>query len=121
MQRSDVLPSITAQQMREVDRLMVEELGIGLLQMMEHAGRNLVDVTRTLLGGDLRGKKSADSWCHVGSPMWVGSGWVISGSRRRSMSESAFTWTRSFLGLTSSKSRSHEVGYILLGAGRPEA
>ncbi|MCH7522157.1 MAG: NAD(P)H-hydrate epimerase, partial [Chloroflexi bacterium] len=27
--------------MREVDRLMVEEYGIVLLQMMENAGRNL--------------------------------------------------------------------------------
>lgn len=38
------LPAITTDQMREVDRVMIEELGIGLLQMMENAGRNLADL-----------------------------------------------------------------------------
>jgi len=33
--------SVDAALMREVDRLMIEELGIELLQMMENAGRNL--------------------------------------------------------------------------------
>ncbi|MBC8323639.1 MAG: NAD(P)H-hydrate epimerase [Candidatus Marinimicrobia bacterium] len=37
------LPAITVEQMREVDRLMVEEYHITLPQMMEHAGRNLAD------------------------------------------------------------------------------
>jgi NAD(P)H-hydrate epimerase len=35
------VPSITVEQMREVDRLLVEEYGITLLQMMESAGRSL--------------------------------------------------------------------------------
>ena len=35
------VPAITAAQMREVDRIAVEEFGLGLLQMMENAGRNL--------------------------------------------------------------------------------
>ncbi len=35
------MPAVTTDQMREVDRLAVEETGLGLLQMMEHAGRNL--------------------------------------------------------------------------------
>lgn len=35
------VPSITTDQMREVDRVMVEELHIELVQMMENAGRNL--------------------------------------------------------------------------------
>jgi len=52
-----VLPSITANGMREIDRLMVEEMGIGLHQMMEHAGRNLTEVARILLGGELTGRK----------------------------------------------------------------
>ncbi|NQV08024.1 NAD(P)H-hydrate epimerase [bacterium] len=34
-------PAITPTQMREVDRIMVDDLGIELLQMMENAGRNL--------------------------------------------------------------------------------
>ncbi len=37
------LPAITVEQMREVDRLMVEEYQITLPQMMEHAGKNLAD------------------------------------------------------------------------------
>lgn len=52
-----MLPSLTAGEMREVDRIMIEEFGIGLLQMMEHAGRNIAEVARTLLGGGLLGKK----------------------------------------------------------------
>jgi len=36
-----VVPAVTADQMREVDRMAVEEFGLGILQMMENAGRNL--------------------------------------------------------------------------------
>jgi NAD(P)H-hydrate epimerase len=35
------IPAITEEQMREVDRIMTEDLGIELMQMMENAGRNL--------------------------------------------------------------------------------
>jgi len=38
------VPSITVDQMREVDRLMVEEYGITLPQMMENAGRILAEM-----------------------------------------------------------------------------
>lgn len=38
------VPAVTAEQMREVDRAMVEDLGIDLLQMMENAGRSLAEV-----------------------------------------------------------------------------
>ncbi|MFN2506089.1 MAG: NAD(P)H-hydrate epimerase [Acidimicrobiales bacterium] len=38
------VPTVTAEQMREVDRAMVEDLGIELLQMMENAGRSLAEV-----------------------------------------------------------------------------
>ena len=41
------LPAITAEQMREVDRVVVDELDIQLLQMMENAGRNLADLAIT--------------------------------------------------------------------------
>ena len=40
------VPFITTDQMREVDRLMVERYGILLLQMMENAGRNLARLAR---------------------------------------------------------------------------
>ncbi len=36
--------ALTEEQMREVDRAMIEDLHIGLVQMMENAGRNLADV-----------------------------------------------------------------------------
>ena len=45
------VPSITTEQMREVDRLMIQEYGIVLLQMMENAGRNLARLTASLAGG----------------------------------------------------------------------
>lgn len=40
------IPAITTDQMREVDRLMIEEFHIDLKQMMENAGRNLADLAR---------------------------------------------------------------------------
>ncbi|MGC9397626.1 MAG: NAD(P)H-hydrate epimerase [Anaerolineae bacterium] len=40
------IPYLTTAQMREVDRLMIEEYGIALLQMMENAGRNLAHLAR---------------------------------------------------------------------------
>ena len=45
------VPSLTTEQMREVDRLMIEEYGIVLLQMMENAGRNLAQLAASLAGG----------------------------------------------------------------------
>ena len=35
------LPAVTAQEMREVDRVATDEFGLGVLQMMENAGRSL--------------------------------------------------------------------------------
>lgn len=52
------IPALTRAQMIEVDRAMVEDYGILLLQMMEHAGRHLAHLARTrLLDGDPRGKR----------------------------------------------------------------
>jgi NAD(P)H-hydrate epimerase len=51
-----MIPTISVDQMREVDRLMVEEMGITLLQMMENAGRGLATQARRLLDGDVTGK-----------------------------------------------------------------
>jgi NAD(P)H-hydrate epimerase len=38
------VPALTMEQMREVDRAMVEDLHIDLVQMMENAGRNLAEL-----------------------------------------------------------------------------
>jgi len=40
------IPAITAEQMAEVDRLMVSVYHINLFQMMENAGRNLADLAQ---------------------------------------------------------------------------
>ena len=53
------LPAVTREQMREVDRLMIEEYGIRLLQMMENAGLNLADLVRRYLGRPLAGRRVA--------------------------------------------------------------
>jgi NAD(P)H-hydrate epimerase len=53
------VPWLTVEQMREVDRIMVEQLGISLLRMMENAGRNLAELARHLLGGDTGGRSIA--------------------------------------------------------------
>jgi len=52
------IPALTTDQMVEVDRLMVEEFQIDLIQMMENAGRNLAVLARDrFLSGDPRGKR----------------------------------------------------------------
>ena len=47
-----VVPAITATEMREVDRLAIEEIGPNLYQMMENAGRNLALAVIEKLGSD---------------------------------------------------------------------
>ncbi|MCZ6538315.1 MAG: NAD(P)H-hydrate epimerase [Chloroflexi bacterium] len=52
------IPYITTAQMREVDRAMIDDFGITLLQMMENAGRNLADVViHTVLDGEPHGRR----------------------------------------------------------------
>jgi len=41
--RGDLVASVTAAQMREIDRVAVEETGPSLPQMLEHAGRSLAE------------------------------------------------------------------------------
>ena len=45
------VPAITADQMREVDRIAMQEFGLRIQQMMENAGRNLAECARQMLGG----------------------------------------------------------------------
>lgn len=51
------LPALTTSQMIEVDRLMIEEWQISLIQMMENAGRNLAEIARRQLDGTVAGKR----------------------------------------------------------------
>jgi NAD(P)H-hydrate epimerase len=51
------LPTLTTDQMREVDRAMMEDIGITLMQMMENAGRHLAILARERLGGTVRRKR----------------------------------------------------------------
>jgi NAD(P)H-hydrate epimerase len=46
------VPAVTAEQMREVDRIAMEDFGLGILQMMENAGRNLAQNALDMLGAD---------------------------------------------------------------------
>ena len=51
------IPALTTDQMREVDRVMVTEIGISLIQMMENAGRHLAVLAREMCGGRVESKK----------------------------------------------------------------
>ena len=45
-----VVPAISTEQMREVDRVAVQDVGPNLYQMMENAGRNLASLCVEQLG-----------------------------------------------------------------------
>lgn len=47
------VPTLSTEQMKMVDRLMVENYGIDLLQMMENAGRSVAELARRMLDGDV--------------------------------------------------------------------
>ena len=50
-------PGISVAQMREVDRMMIEDYGIELLQMMENAGRSLAAFVRAQLADTVAGRR----------------------------------------------------------------
>ena len=50
-----MIPSLTASQMIEVDRAMIEDYHIELIQMMENAGRAFAELARRWLGGTVKG------------------------------------------------------------------
>ena len=52
------IPFLTTDQMREVDRAMIDDYGIHLIQMMENAGRNLAQLARRrFLADDPNGRR----------------------------------------------------------------
>ncbi|MDP3209650.1 MAG: NAD(P)H-hydrate epimerase [Rhodoglobus sp.] len=44
------MPAVTTAQMREIDRVAIDEIGLNLYQMMENAGRNLAELCAEFLG-----------------------------------------------------------------------
>ena len=50
-QEGKPVPAVTSEQMREVDRGATQEFGLGILQMMENAGRNLSGSVLEVLRG----------------------------------------------------------------------
>lgn len=50
-----MIPSLTTAQMIEVDRAMIEDYHIELIQMMENAGRAFAELARRWLGGTAKG------------------------------------------------------------------
>ena len=59
MQFPGDIPVLSTGQMVEVDRLMIEEYQITLIQMMENAGRNLAELARRISGGQVSGRSIA--------------------------------------------------------------
>jgi NAD(P)H-hydrate epimerase len=51
------IPALTTEQMADVDRIVIETYGIRLIQMMENAGKNLAELARRWLGGQVMEKK----------------------------------------------------------------
>jgi NAD(P)H-hydrate epimerase len=52
-----ITTEITTEEMRDVDRAMIEDFGILLIQMMENAGRNMAELVRRQLGGSVRERR----------------------------------------------------------------
>jgi NAD(P)H-hydrate epimerase len=56
--RKAAVPAVTGEQMAEVDRIMIRELGVDVLQLMELAGYQVAAFARDrMLGGDARAKR----------------------------------------------------------------
>jgi hypothetical protein len=63
--RATAIPTVTAGQMQEVDRLAADEFGIDILQMMEHAGSHLAELVRAELGGGREGARPRYRICRA--------------------------------------------------------
>lgn len=51
------IPFVTSEQVKELDRAMIEDYGVQLVQMMENAGYKLARLAKTrFIGPDIRGK-----------------------------------------------------------------
>jgi NAD(P)H-hydrate epimerase len=69
------VPAVTAEQMREVDRIATEEFDLGILQMMENAGRNLAQNAVDMLSAPETGHERVEgSGRGAGVTILAGSG-----------------------------------------------
>ena len=50
-----MIPALNTAQMIEVDRAMIEDYHIELIQMMENAGRAFAELARRQMGGTVQG------------------------------------------------------------------
>jgi len=66
------VPAITAEHMREIDRVATEELGPNLYQMMENAGRNLAELAIELVAGS--GAHTTSDWTAIPIVVLAGTG-----------------------------------------------
>ncbi|MCA9382729.1 NAD(P)H-hydrate epimerase [Candidatus Dojkabacteria bacterium] len=53
--RSDI-PAISVSQMKKIDRLMLEQIGVNIEMMMENAGRSLAEIARFMLDRSILNK-----------------------------------------------------------------
>jgi NAD(P)H-hydrate epimerase len=49
IENEKIVPAVTTEQMKEIDRIAIEETGPNLFQMMENAGRNLAELSIRVL------------------------------------------------------------------------
>ena len=63
------IPSISTEQMRKVDDLMINKYGIELIQMMENAGSNLAELAINLMSKNFENHdlKNAVVVCGLGN------------------------------------------------------
>src|SRR3990170_2745573 len=55
--RSADVPAVSAAQMREIQRLVQEDCGLDILQIMENAGRSIATLVLAMFGGHGRGQR----------------------------------------------------------------
>lgn len=51
------IPTVTSEQMARIDRIMTDDLGVDVLQIMEAAGLAVTEAIRRQLGGDVANKR----------------------------------------------------------------
>ena len=90
-ERPDV-PFLSTEQMREVDRAMIDDYGILLIQMMENAGRNLAHLARErFLDGQPAGRRVLVLAGSGGN----GGGGLVCGRHLRNWGAAVEVWTSS--------------------------